>query len=193
MNTLVVERLGKCYHLKSKNKSKTKPTKGVSVRKLLTAPRDWFRPAETEEFWALKNATFSVEPGTVLGIIGANGAGTRTLLKVLARVTPPTEGRVQGRGRVVSLLELGAGFDPDASARENIYMNAAMYGIPHADVLKGFDQIVEFAEIGEFVDHPLKHFSSGMYLRLAFSVSINMHPTILLADEMLAGGDMKFQ
>ena len=193
MNTLVVEQLGKCYHLKSKDKSKTKPTKGVSVRNLLSAPRNWFRPAETEEFWALKNATFSVEPGTVLGIIGANGAGKSTLLKILARVTPLTEGRVLGQGRVVSLLEMGAGFDPDVSARENIYMNAAMYGIPHADVLKGFDKIIEFAEIGEFVDHPLKHFSSGMYLRLAFSVSINMHPTILLADEILAVGDMVFQ
>ena len=147
----------------------------------------------TRDFWALKDVSFTVDPGTVLGVIGANGAGKTTLLKVLARVITPTEGRVTGSGRVVSLLELGAGFDPDLSARENIFLNAAMLGVRRADVMRRFDQILEFAEVGKFVDTPLKHYSSGMYLRLAFSVAINMDPAILLADEILAVGDLSFQ
>ena len=145
------------------------------------------------EIWALKDVTFSVQPGTIVGLIGANGAGKSTLLKVLARVTQPTEGRAAGRGRVVSLIELGAGFDPESSARDNVYMNAALYGIPRDVVDRRFDEIIEFAEIDKFVDAPLKHFSSGMYLRLAFSVAINMEPDILLADEILAVGDESFQ
>src|SRR5207244_12740531 len=131
--------------------------------------------------------------GTILGIIGPNGAGKSTLLKIIARVTRPTEGRVIGRGRVVSLLELGAGFNPDFSARENILMNGAMHGIPRREVLERMDEIVQFAAVEDFLDNPLKHYSSGMYLRLAFSVAINMQPDILLADEILAVGDIAFQ
>jgi len=141
----------------------------------------------------LRHASFSVEPGTVLGIIGANGAGKSTLLKILARVTTPTEGRVMGVGRVVSLLELGAGFNPEVAAHENIFMNAAMYGIPRTEVRQHLDEIIAFAEIEDYVNTPLKFYSSGMYLRLAFSVAINMKPNILLADEILAVGDISFQ
>jgi lipopolysaccharide transport system ATP-binding protein len=148
---------------------------------------------EGKELWALRNVSFDVAQGTILGVIGPNGAGKSTLLKIIARVTTPTEGRIVGYGRVVSLLELGAGFNPDFSARENILMNAAMHGISRREVLERMDDIVEFAEIQEFLDTPLRHYSSGMYLRLAFSVAINMRPDILLADEILAVGDAAFQ
>jgi lipopolysaccharide transport system ATP-binding protein len=168
MTTLTVERLSKCYY----------------VGKLGKGYR---------EVWALKDVSLEVDHGTILGVVGPNGAGKTTLLKILARVTLPTEGRVVGRGRVVSLLELGAGFNPELSARENIFMNAAMYGIARSEVQRRFDDIVAFAEIEEAIDNPLKFYSSGMYLRLAFSVAINMDPQILLADEILAVGDLSFQ
>jgi len=145
------------------------------------------------ELWALRNASFDVDQGTVLGIVGSNGAGKSTLLKVIARVIEPTAGRVRGHGRVVSLLELGAGFDDEATALENIYMNAALNGIPRAVVQRRLDDIISFAEIPDHVNTPLQFFSSGMYLRLAFSVAINMEPSILLADEILAVGDLAFQ
>jgi len=145
------------------------------------------------ELWALRNASFDVDQGTVLGIVGSNGAGKSTLLKVIARVIEPTAGRVRGHGRVVSLLELGAGFDDEATALENIYMNAALNGIPRAVVQRRLDDIIAFAEIPDHVNTPLQYFSSGMYLRLAFSVAINMEPSILLADEILAVGDLAFQ
>jgi lipopolysaccharide transport system ATP-binding protein len=145
------------------------------------------------ELWALRDVAFDVDQGTVLGIIGSNGAGKSTLLKMIARVIAPTSGRIRGRGRVVSLLELGAGFDDDATALENIYMNAAINGIPRAVVQRRLDDIVSFAEIHEHLNTPLQYFSSGMYLRLAFSVAINMEPSVLLADEILAVGDITFQ
>jgi len=193
MDKLLVEGLGKLFHLGAAADDE----RGVSLLRKLGR---WVRrrPAEGDEepvreFWALKDVSFTVAPGTILGVIGANGAGKTTLLKVLARVITPTTGRIVGSGRVVSLLELGAGFDPDLSARDNIFLNAAMLGIPRADVVRRFDHILEFAEVGKFVDLPLKHYSSGMYLRLAFSVAINMEPSILLADEILAVGDLNFQ
>jgi lipopolysaccharide transport system ATP-binding protein len=145
------------------------------------------------ELWALRDVSFAIERGTILGIIGPNGAGKTTLLKVLSRITPPTEGRVVGYGRVVPLLALGAGFQQDLSGRENMFLNAATYGIPAAEVEKRFDEIVDFAGIADFIDMPVKRYSSGMYLRLAFSVAINMEPDILLADEVLAVGDAEFQ
>jgi len=142
---------------------------------------------------ALKDVSFNVPAGTILGVIGPNGAGKTTLLKVLGRVTLPTEGRAAVRGRVATLLEVGAGFQPDLTARENIYLNAALYGVPREHVDRTFDDIIEFADLGDFVDAPVKKFSSGMYLRLAFSTTINMRPNILLADEVLAVGDIAFQ
>jgi lipopolysaccharide transport system ATP-binding protein len=145
------------------------------------------------ELWALRDVSFDVEQGSVFGIIGSNGAGKSTLLKIIAKVIAPTAGRIRGRGRVVSLLELGAGFDDEATALENIYMNAAINGIPRAVVQRRLDDIVTFAEIQDHLNTPLQFFSSGMYLRLAFSVAINMEPSLLLADEILAVGDLAFQ
>ena len=145
------------------------------------------------DLWALQNVSFSVARGTILGVIGPNGAGKTTLLKIVSRVTRPTSGMVTGYGRVVPLLALGAGFQPDLSARENVFLNAALYGISAREVHQRLDAIVEFAGIADFMDVPVKRFSSGMYLRLAFSVAINMEPDILLADEVLAVGDLEFQ
>jgi lipopolysaccharide transport system ATP-binding protein len=145
------------------------------------------------ELWALRDVSFETPQRTILGIIGPNGAGKTTLLKVLSRITPPTEGRVHGFGRVVPLLALGSTFQPDLSGRDNIFLSAATYGLPAADVEKRFDEIVEFSGVGEFIDVPVKRYSSGMNLRLAFSVAVNMQPDILLADEILAVGDAEFQ
>jgi lipopolysaccharide transport system ATP-binding protein len=194
LNGLSVQGLGKRYAI-GKQKSST-PRRRLNLGlfrvpiPLLKARQE---PDETRELWALRNVSFDVEQGTILGLIGANGAGKSTLLKTIARVTRPTEGRIIGRGRVVSLLELGAGFNPDFSARENILMNAAMHGIPRAEALARLDDIVRFAEVERFLDNQVRHFSSGMYLRLAFSVAIHMQPNILLADEILAVGDIAFQ
>lgn len=194
MNKLIVEGLGKRYQLGgNSDKAKTAGLLRRLVSRARRVPTDGQEVEQSREFWALRDVSFTVEPGTVLGVIGANGAGKTTLLKILARIVTPTEGRVVGSGRVVSLLELGAGFDPDLSARDNIFLNAAMLGVSRAVVMRRFDQILEFAEVDKFVDTPLKHYSSGMYLRLAFSVAINMEPSILLADEILAVGDESFQ
>jgi lipopolysaccharide transport system ATP-binding protein len=195
MNSLVVEGLGKRYILASKRPA-TKPPVSVNLgftRVSIPRLRLPGGSGDGRELWALRNVSFELARGTILGILGPNGAGKSTLLKIIARVTRPTEGRILGRGRVVSLLELGAGFNPDFSARENILMNAAMHGIPRREVLERMDDIVSFAEIQEFLDQPLRHYSSGMYLRLAFSVAINLQPDILLADEILAVGDLGFQ
>ena len=195
MDNLFVDNLSKSFILaKASSDVPIHPRQWVkAARRLVGRAVLEEAPAPKREFWALKDVSFRVQPGTVLGIIGANGAGKSTLLKILARVLVPTSGRVVGVGRLISLLELGAGFDPDVSARENIVMNAAMNGVPKAEVLRRFPAIMEFAETGEFLDTPLKHYSSGMYLRLAFSCAINMDPQILLADEILAVGDVGFQ
>jgi lipopolysaccharide transport system ATP-binding protein len=192
MNPLTIESLGKRYELvpKAEPPPKTMQERVVRVRDQLLRRRE---KLAKKEFWALKDVALTVEAGTILGIIGANGAGKSTLLKILARVTAPTEGRALGQGRVVSLLELGGGFNEDASARENILMNAALHGIPEAEVLAQMDEILDWAEVREFADNPVRHYSSGMTVRLAFSVAINMNPQILLADEVLAVGDMAFQ
>jgi lipopolysaccharide transport system ATP-binding protein len=191
MNSLTVEDLGKRYYLGRRARSqKARATLDLGFT---TIPLPWGKKPPLKELWALRHVSFTVRPGTILGVIGPNGAGKSTLLKILARVLRPTEGRVVGRGRVVSLLELGAGFNPDLSARENIFMNAAMLGIPKHEVEERLDDILSFAEVGDFLDNPLRHYSSGMYLRLAFSVAINMNPDILLADEILAVGDIEFQ
>ena len=148
---------------------------------------------EVEEFWALKNVSFEVKQGEVVGIIGRNGAGKRTLLKILSRITEPTEGRVTLRGRVASLLEVGTGFHPELSGRENIFLNGAILGMTQQEIRKKFDEIVAFAEVERFLDTPVKHYSSGMYVRLAFAVAAHLEPEILIVDEVLAVGDAKFQ
>jgi lipopolysaccharide transport system ATP-binding protein len=146
-----------------------------------------------EDLWALKNVSFEVRQGDVIGIVGRNGAGKSTLLKILSRITEPTEGRVRLRGRVGSLLEVGTGFHPELSGRENIYLNGAILGMKRAEIDHKFDEIVAFAEIDKFVDTPVKRYSSGMYVRLAFAVAAHLEPDILVVDEVLAVGDVAFQ
>jgi lipopolysaccharide transport system ATP-binding protein len=149
--------------------------------------------AESSEFWALKNVSFSVQPGEVVGVIGRNGAGKSTLLKILSRVTEPTGGQIRIRGRVASLLEVGSGFHPDLTGRENIYLNGTILGMTKVEVKAKFDEIVVFAGIDKFIDTPVKRYSSGMYVRLAFAVAAHLDPEILIVDEVLAVGDAGFQ
>ena len=148
---------------------------------------------EKEEFWALKDINFTVERGEVVGIIGANGAGKSTLLKILSQITPPTEGEIRVRGTIGSLLEVGTGFHPELSGRDNIFLNGAILGMTRREIAKKFDEIVAFAGIEKFLDTVVKHYSSGMYVRLAFSVAAHIEPDILVVDEVLAVGDAEFQ
>src|SRR5262245_23180655 len=146
-----------------------------------------------EEFWALRDASFYVRRGDVVGLIGRNGAGKSTLLKILSRITEPTSGKVTIDGRVASLLEVGTGFHPELSGRENIFLNGAILGMQRAEIRRKFDEIVEFAEVARFLDTPVKRYSSGMYVRLAFAVAAHLEPEILVVDEVLAVGDTEFQ
>ena len=164
------------------------------LRRILTSTSTMsHQPSANNYIWALKDVSFEVKKGEVVGIIGRNGAGKTTLLKILSRITEPTKGRVELRGRVGSLLEVGTGFHPELTGRENIYLNGAILGMKRAEIKKKFDKIVAFAEIEKFIDTPVKRYSSGMYVRLAFAVAAHLEPEILLVDEVLAVGDASFQ
>jgi lipopolysaccharide transport system ATP-binding protein len=194
---IAVEELSKRYRIQQRRRH------NVALRDVLAsklaAPSRWFRePPEPladriEDFWALKDVSFTVKRGEVLGIIGPNGAGKSTLLKVLSRITDPTEGRAILKGRVSSLLEIGTGFHSELTGRENIFLNGAILGMARAEIARKFDEIVAFAEVEKFLDTPVKHYSSGMYLRLAFAVAAHLEPEILIVDEVLAVGDARFQ
>ena len=147
----------------------------------------------SSEFWALQDVSFEIQPGEVVGIVGRNGAGKSTLLKILSRITEPTSGRVCIRGRLASLLEVGTGFHPELTGRENVYLNGVILGMTRTEVRKRFDEIVAFAEVEQFLDTPVKYYSSGMYVRLAFAVAAHLDPEILVVDEVLAVGDAAFQ
>ncbi len=176
------------------------------LQEKITAPLRWLRSggkkaddanapafANREDFWALKDVSLEIQQGEVLGIIGRNGAGKSTLLKILSRITEPTRGRITLRGRVASLLEVGTGFHPELTGRENIFLNGAILGMTRQDIKRQFDAIVAFAEVEQFIDTPVKRYSSGMYVRLAFAVAAHLQTDILVVDEVLAVGDMEFQ
>jgi lipopolysaccharide transport system ATP-binding protein len=189
-----VEGLGKQYRLGAPRERystlRDQVQKWTSLRGLLRrAARAEHRPL----FWALKDVSFEVQRGEVVGIIGRNGAGKSTLLKILSRITEPTEGEAQIHGRVGSLLEVGTGFHPELTGRENVYLNGAILGMKRAEINRKFDEIVAFAEVEEFIDTPVKHYSSGMYMRLAFAVAAHLELEILVVDEVLAVGDSQFQ
>ena len=195
MTALTVEHLSKRYQKEST--SGFRPTSfreliSQSIRGALSRNRKVVVKAP-EDFWALKDVSFSLAEGTRLGVIGGNGAGKSTLLKILSRITEPTEGRIQIFGRTASLLEIGTGFHPELTGRENIFLNGTLLGMGRDEVRRKLDQIVDFAEIGAFLDEPVKHYSSGMYVRLGFSIAAHVDPDILILDEVLAVGDVQFQ
>jgi lipopolysaccharide transport system ATP-binding protein len=165
----------------------------AAVRAPLKRLRSRNGKSDLDSIWALKDVNFAVEPGEVVGIVGRNGAGKSTLLKILSRITEPTSGRVELYGRVASLLEVGTGFHPELTGRENIFLNGAILGMKKIEIDRKFDQIVDFAELEKFIDTPVKRYSSGMYMRLAFAVAAHLEPEILLVDEVLAVGDAAFQ
>jgi lipopolysaccharide transport system ATP-binding protein len=199
---LTVENLGKKYRIYHQEERRryvmlrdviTQKLASPFRRLLAKGPKTNIGSPTSEDFWALKDVSFQVKRGDVVGIIGRNGAGKSTLLKVLSRITEPTEGRVRIQGRVASLLEVGTGFHPELTGRENVFLNGAILGMHRAEIKSKFDEIVAFAEVERFLDTPVKRYSSGMYVRLAFAVAAHLEPEILIVDEVLAVGDAQFQ
>lgn len=194
---ITVEKLGKKYSLRHEGSgpryTALRDVLSSRIKALFHRGQSSPSSTEREDFWALNDVSFEVKKGEVLGIIGRNGAGKSTLLKILSRITEPTRGRVTLRGRVASLLEVGTGFHPELTGRENIYLNGSILGMTRAEIRTKFDEIVEFAGVARFLDTQVKHFSSGMYVRLAFAVAAHLEPEVLVVDEVLAVGDTEFQ
>lgn len=185
-----VEGLGKKYTIRHEGQGRYRALR----EEIFKLPQRLFqRKQDKEEFWALKDVSFDIMPGDRVGIIGRNGAGKSTLLKLLSRITEPSTGKITLRGRVASLLEVGTGFHPELTGRENIFLNGAILGMSRAEVRRKFDEIVDFADVEKFLDTPVKRYSSGMYVRLAFAVAAHLEPEILIVDEVLAVGDAEFQ
>ena len=189
--------VGKCYRVANDGQGGAFRYRALrdELAQLAKAPMRWWKngSAKARDFWALRDVDFNVQRGEVVGVIGRNGAGKSTLLKIFAKITKPTTGEVRLRGRVGSLLEVGTGFHPELTGRENIFLNGAILGMKRAEISRKFDQIVQFAEVEKFLDMPVKRYSSGMYVRLAFAVAAHLQPEILIVDEVLAVGDMAFQ
>ena len=188
-----VKDLSKCYQIRSTTPKPYHSLREDFVDGFKGLLRGQWGRSQSEDFWALKDVSFDVNQGEVVGIIGRNGAGKSTLLKILSRIVRPTSGEVIIRGRVGSLLEVGTGFHPELTGRENIFMNGAVLGMKRAEIVRKFDEIVAFAEVEKFLDTPVKFYSSGMYVRLAFAVAAHLEPEILIVDEVLAVGDTQFQ
>jgi lipopolysaccharide transport system ATP-binding protein len=191
-----VDNLSKQFHIGAARGAVRYVTLRESLVKAARSPFDRLRRIAhhtDETIWALRGVSFDVNSGEVVGIIGSNGSGKSTLLKILSRITKPTTGRVELYGRVASLLEVGTGFHPDLTGRENVYLNGAILGMKRREIDRKFDEIVAFADIDKFLDTPVKHYSSGMYVRLAFAVAAHLDPDILIVDEVLAVGDLNFQ
>jgi lipopolysaccharide transport system ATP-binding protein len=192
------EGIGKRYRLRHRHDASRYRTLSDALIAGAKAPFHWIagsrRPPETtDDFWAVRDVSFEIGRGDVVGIIGSNGAGKSTLLKILSRITEPTAGRVTLFGRTASLLEVGTGFHPELTGRENIFLNGAILGMTRAEIVRNFDRIVEFAGVEQFLDTPVKRYSSGMYVRLAFAVAAHLEPEVLIVDEVLAVGDLEFQ
>ncbi len=192
-NIIEVRDIGKKYIINHQQSERYTALRDVVANKVKNFGKKKLDTGEKEEFWALKDVSFDIKQGDKVGIIGRNGAGKSTLLKLLSRITDPTTGSIKINGRVASLLEVGTGFHPELTGRENIFLNGAILGMSKQEIKKKFDEIVEFAEVEKFLDTPVKRFSSGMYVRLAFSVAAHLEPEILIVDEVLAVGDAQFQ